>query len=399
MEETILLLVAVALFFYGLLARRIEQADITAPMIFTLLGVVCGPLGLALVSGSPDNSKIFFIAELTLALVLFTDASQVRWKHLGQFNYYPIKLLAIGLPLTILAGAVFAYWLLPLGIVAALLLAIILTPTDAALAQSVMEQKSIDADLRNSVNVESGLNDGIALPILLMALALHTAGSAQELDGAYWGEFILTQLLAGTVIGVAVGRIGSYLINQACEKDWISPVYQRLSSISLAIIAFSLAEVFHGNGFIAVFLAGLFLQTQHEVVIERLKEFGEAEGELLTLAVFFIFGVIFIPMVWPYISWNTFIYAVFSLTVARMLPVWISLIGTQLNIKEKLFLAWFGPRGIASVLYLLLVMEEFGFNQDSETLQTIAATSVLAILMSIFLHGASTKFWIKAFQR
>ncbi|WP_419811304.1 cation:proton antiporter [Bacterioplanoides sp.] len=399
MEESILLLVAVALFFYGLLARRIEQADITAPMIFTLLGVICGPLGLSLISGSPDNSSIFFVAELTLALVLFTDASQVQLKHLGQFEYFPLRLLSIGLPLTIIAGAAFAYWLLPIGMVAALLLAIILTPTDAALAQSVMEQKSINHNLREAVNIESGLNDGIALPILLMALALHSLSGGDQLDGAYWGEFIATQLIAGTIIGVLVGRVGSYLINIACQRDWISPVYQRLSSISLAIIAFSLAEVFHGNGFIAVFLAGLFLKTQHEVVIERLKEFGEAEGELLTLAVFFIFGVIFVPMAWPYINWNTLVYALFSLTLARMLPVWLSLAGTRLNLKEKLFLAWFGPRGIASVLYLLLVMEEFGFDQNSETLQTIAATSVVAILLSIFLHGASTKFWIKAFQR
>ena len=398
MEQPILLLAAITLFVYGLLARKIDQADITAPMVITLLGIACGPLGLSWISLALDDQLIMQVAELTLALVLFTDAAQIRLKQLTSFERFPIRLLGIGLPLTIICGTLIAYWLLPLHWLAALLLAIILTPTDAALAQSVMDKKAINRKLRHSINVESGLNDGIALPVLLMALAVLKLDTIEQLDSYYWAEFIAVQLILGTVIGIAVGRSGGYLINQAHISRWISPMYQRLSSISLAIIAYSLAELFHGNGFIAVFLAGLFMKTKHKIVIERLKEFGEAEGELLTLSIFFIFGAVFIPLAWPYYNWTILLYALLSLTLVRMLPVWISLFATGLPLKHKAFLAWFGPRGIASILYLLLVMEQLSFNIDSPLAQSIFSTAVLTIFLSIFLHGASTSLWIKLFK-
>lgn len=403
MEAQILLLLAATLFGYGLLARKIDQADITAPMVFTLAGIVSGPLMLGWVDTQLSNPGIMLVAELTLAIVLFSDASRIRRRHLIQFERFPIRLLAIGLPLTILCGAVIAHWLLGVSWLFAFILATILTPTDAALAQSVMDKKEIDRNLRRSINVESGLNDGIALPLLLMLLALMTLAGGEQLDGFYWAEFISLQLILGTLSGIVIGRLGSYLINHAHNSRWISPMYQRLSSISLAIIAFSLAEILHGNGFIAVFLAGLFMQSRHKVVIARIKEFGEAEGQLLTLAVFFIFGAVFIPGVWGTITIESVIYALLSLTLIRMLPVWISLTGTKLELKSKAFLAWFGPRGIASILYLLLLLEHTTL-ADAElkkeaALQLLYSTATLTIFISIFLHGASTSFWNRLFRK
>lgn len=403
MEAQILLLLAATLFGYGLLARKIDQADITAPMVFTLAGIVSGPLMLGWVDTQLSNPGIMLVAELTLAIVLFSDASRIRRRHLIQFERFPIRLLAIGLPLTILCGAVIAHWLLGVSWLFAFILATILTPTDAALAQSVMDKKEIDRNLRRSINVESGLNDGIALPLLLMLLALMTLAGDEQLDGFYWAEFISLQLILGTLSGIVIGRLGSYLINHAHNSRWISPMYQRLSSISLAIIAFSLAEILHGNGFIAVFLAGLFMQSRHKVVIARIKEFGEAEGQLLTLAVFFIFGAVFIPVAWRAITIESVIYALLSLTLIRMLPVWISLTGTKLELKSKAFLAWFGPRGIASILYLLLLLEHTTL-ADAElkkdaALQLLYSTATLTIFISIFLHGASTSFWNRLFRK
>lgn len=395
MEEHTLLLAAATLFLYGLLARKIEQADITAPMLFTALGIACGPLGLNWISTELNDELVMIIAEVTLAVVLFTDASQIRLKHLTQFERYPIRLLAIGLPLTIVCGALTGLWLTGLGWLNAVILAIILTPTDAALAQSVMEKKAIDRNLRHSINVESGLNDGIALPLLLLALALSQLGSINQLNTSHWLEFISLQLILGAVVGVLIGRSGSYLINRAHYSHWISPLYQRLSSISIALMAFSAAELLQGNGFIAVFVAGLFMQTRHKIVIQRLKEFGEAEGELLTLSVFFIFGAVFVPLAWPYLSADILLYALFSLTLVRMLPVWLSLLGTGLATKSKLFLAWFGPRGIASILYLLLVMQQTG---NSDNYPLLQATAIVTITLSVFLHGASTSLWIWLFK-
>lgn len=402
MEAHILLLLAATLFGYGLLARKIDQADITAPMVFTLAGIASGPLLLGWVDTELSNPAIRLVAELTLAIVLFTDASRIRLKHLVQFERFPIRLLAIGLPLTILCGAFIAHWLLGVSWLFAFILATILTPTDAALAQTVMDKKEINRNLRRSINVESGLNDGIALPPLLIMLALLTLANDEHLDGFYWAEFISLQLILGTLSGILIGRIGSYLINHAHHSRWISPLYQRLSAISLAIIAFSLAEILQGNGFIAVFLAGLFMQSRHQIVLDRIKEFGEAEGQLLTLAVFFIFGAVFIPLVWGTITTETVVYALLSLTLIRMIPVWISLVGTKLDVKSKAFLAWFGPRGVASILYLLLLLEHTttapnAIAKDAD-LQLLYSTATLTIFISIFLHGASTSFWKRLFR-
>lgn len=399
MAAHVLLLLALTLFGYGLFARKIDQADITAPMIFTLAGILCGPLGLSWIHADIRDHAIMLVAELTLVVVLFTDASQIRRKHLTQFERYPIRLLGIGLPLTIVAGTLVAVWLFDLAWPLAIVLAIILTPTDAALAQSVMDKKEIDKKLRHSVSVESGLNDGIALPLLLLSLAVLKLSNSSELDSFYWAEYISLQLVLGTLSGILIGRIGGYLINQAHLNRWISPMYQRLSSISLAVIAYSTAELMHGNGFIAVFLAGLFMQTKHKVVLSRIKEFGQAEGQLLTLAVFFIFGAVFLPLAWPYLTLPSLIYALLSLTLIRMLPVWISLLGTGLPIKSKAFLAWFGPRGIASILYLLLVMEQTGFALSTEVQQQLFTTAVLAIMLSIFIHGASTSVWSRLLKK
>ncbi|MCH2039448.1 MAG: cation:proton antiporter [Saccharospirillaceae bacterium] len=403
MEAHVMLLLAATLFGYGLLAQKIDQADVTAPMVFVLAGIIAGPMVLGWVDTELSNPAITLLAELTLAIVLFSDASRIRLKDLIQFERYPIRLLAIGLPLTILCGALLAHWLLGVSWLFAFILATILTPTDAALAQSVMDKKDIKRDLRRSINVESGLNDGIALPLLLMLLAFLTLASDEHLDGFYWAETISLQLILGTLSGIVIGRLGSYLINRAHNSHWISPMYQRLSSISLAIVAFSLAEVLHGNGFIAVFLAGLFLQSRHKLVIGRIKEFGEAEGQLLTLAVFFIFGAVFVPVAWGTVTIESAFYAVLSLTLIRMLPVWVSLIGTKLAFKAKAFLAWFGPRGIASVLYLLLLLEHTTFLKDDikkdTDLQLLYSTATLTIFISIFVHGASTSFWNRLFKK
>lgn len=393
MATHVLLLLAITLFGYGLLARKIDQADITAPMIFTLAGVLCGPLGLTWIHTDISDPAIMMIAEFTLVVVLFTDASQIRRKHLTQFERYPIRLLAIGLPLTIFCGTLAAFALFDLPWSLAVALAIILTPTDAALAQSIVDKTEINRNLRHSISVESGLNDGIALPLLLMVLALLKADGDVKLDSLYWAEYISLQLIFGTLSGIAIGRLGSYLINLASNSHWISPMYQRLSSISLAIIAYSSAEMLHGNGFIAVFLAGLLMQTKHKIVISRIKEFGEAEGQLLTLVVFFIFGAIFVPLAWQHISVNVVFYALLSLSLVRMIPVAISLLGTDLTAKEQLFLAWFGPRGIASILYLLLMLQQLNFQITRQAEQQIFATVVVTVLLSIIIHGASTSIW------
>ena len=398
-DGPLLLILAAGLLLFGIFSRRIEQYSVTPPMLFLVLGAISGPLLFNWSSPAIDSGALKTIAELTLALILFTDASQVNRSHLVKFENLPIRLLAIGLPLTIAAGALGAHLLFPTGWEIAILIGIILAPTDAALAQSIFSEMRLSERLRHSITVESGLNDGLALPFLLLALALITATDMSAVDPLFWGNFVFVQIFAGAIIGLASGYTGGTLIEWAGRRDWMDPVFQRLASLALALMTYALAEQFGGNGFVAVFIAGLFLQAQQKIIVQRLKEFGEAEGQLLSLVMFFLFGMIYIPDAIGGITPAVVTYALLSLTLIRILPVWLALAGTGLNLREKLFMGWFGPRGIASILYLLLVIDELGFKEQIPGYETLFPTVVITVTLSVFLHGLSVPFWVKLLRR
>ena len=389
-EQILLLLISSSLLVYGLLARNIERAGISAPMLITLVGIVSGPLILNLVNPELEHHGLKLMAEFTLAIILFTDASQIERAQLLRFEILPIRLLAIGLPLTFVAGWLLAAPILGLSWLAAAWLAIMLTPTDAALAQGMINDTQTDEQLRHTITVESGLNDGLALPVLLFVLALLQAGHYAFLDADEWPLFVIQQFAVGSLMGWLVGRFGGKLVHHASRQRLMLPMFQRLSSLALAMLAYAGAEILGGNGFIAVFLAGLFLKARHTVVIKRLKEFGEAEGELLALLVFFLFGLVFVAEAWPLMQWQHLLYALMSLTVVRMIPVLLALIGSGISWQDRFFLAWFGPRGIASILYLLVAVEQMGYSDSIPEYEGVFATTVLTVLLSIFLHGMST---------
>lgn len=394
LESPLTLILAAAIFAYGLLSRKTADSALTAPMLFTLLGILLGPAVLDWAAPGIESRGVKLLAELSLALILFTDASQIQRSHLVKFEILPLRLLAVGLPLTMIAGTLVAYSLFSSGWLLAALLAIMLTPTDAALARSVFSRQDIDESLRHSISVESGLNDGLALPVLLFVLALLVAGQHGQpagVDHMHWLLFVAQQFVIGTLWGLFTGRAGGWLSETAARRQWMTRLYQRLSAPALALVAYSGAEVLGGNGFIAAFLAGLFLSARHTRVMGRLKKFGEAEGQLLSLLIFFFFGLIFVPDALPAISLHSVIYALLSLTLIRMVPVFISLTGSGLPFRARMFLAWSGPRGIASVLYLLLVMEQLGFTRAAD--REFFATTVLTILLSIFLHGISARLF------
>ena len=398
-NDPLLLILAAGLLAFGLISQRIERLALTAPMLFLLLGVASGPLLFDWSAPAIESSALKIIAELTLALILFTDASQVQRSHLVKFENLPIRLLGIGLPLTMLAGAAIAFILYPGHWQVAVMIGIILAPTDAALAQSVFSASAIKEKLRHSITVESGLNDGLALPFLLLIIAIASAGDLSTVDPWYWGNFLFKQIALGALVGIAVGYLGGYLLEKAGKHDWMDPVFQRLASVALALVTYTGAEHSGGNGFIAVFMAGLFLHAGRTMVVTRLKEFGEAEGQLLTLVMFFLFGLIYVPDALPQITSATILYALLSLTLIRIIPVLLALSGTGLSIKEKLFLGWFGPRGIASILYLLMVVEQLGFAEKLPGYQLLFPTVVTTVVLSIFVHGMSVPFWIRWLKR
>lgn len=383
MMET-LFLIGLCILLFGLISGRIEGSILTPPMFFVALGVMAGRWGLGLAPTSLETSLIDMLATITLVLVLFTDASRIDLSLLRHEHNLPVRLLVIGLPLTILLGFIFAVFLLAgISIWEAGLLAAILAPTDAALGQAVVSNSKVPIRIRQTLNVESGLNDGLALPVILIFLAF----AAGEFDKSTvdWLQFAFMQVTLGPLAGVLVGLIGGQLVLWGKRSGWMNPAFQDLSPLGLSLLAFASADLIGGNGFIAAFCAGLTLGNTARSICERVYEFAEAEGQLLTLLVFMVFGAIMLPDGLQAFHPSHLVYGIVSLTVVRMLPVAFSLIGGRLQKSTIIFLGWFGPRGIASILYALLLLEASDIPQRDVLLSIIATT----VLLSIFLHGVS----------
>jgi sodium/hydrogen antiporter len=383
--EELIFFAALLVFAYGLVSAVADRSPITAPMVFVTVGIAAGPLGLDLLTVDVGSETVQLIAEITLVLVLFTAASTIDLRRLKGEYLIPLRLLAIGLPLMMVLGIIVAAWLFDdaaFWLIA--VMALILSPTDAALAQTVVGSKRVPAEVRDAIGVESGLNDGIALPPIMACIAaVGAAGSSPDLG--QWGAHLLTQIALGLVAGGLIGWIGGMLIDRAAKRRWMEPLYQRLASFALAVLCYSLAEELGGNGFIAAFLGGLMLGTRTPSVRERIREFGEAEGQQLALFVFLIFGLAMVPAVIDHFDLRALVYALLSLTLIRMLPVALSLLGARLGAPTVAFIGWFGPRGIASILYTLILIGELGFDGQERIISVI----VLTVLLSIFAHGIS----------
>jgi len=383
-EYPIFIFAALLIFVYGLFSRLSERSPISAAMVFVSVGIIASPLGLDLIGVGLKAPAVRVIAEVTLVLVLFIDASTINLQSLIREKGLPFRLLFIGLPLTMVLGVVLAVPLFrDMNLWTIALMAFILSPTDAALGLPVITSPLVPDKIKEAINVESGLNDGIALPPILACIGALSVVAAERSDMQYWIGFTLKQFLFGPLLGALVGWLGGLLVDRASKKGWMNPTFQRLAAWSLALMAYALAEKFHGNGFIAAFFGGLMLSVHTPAVRERIHEFGEAEGQQLALFVFLIFGLAVVPKAVPHWDVRAWTYAVLSLTVIRMLPVAVSLKGTKLTSFSIAFIGWFGPRGIASVLYLLIVVSELGLEGFERMLSVI----VLTVLLSVCLHG------------
>lgn len=395
-EHIAFLLAALLTLVYGLFSQLAEKLALTAPMLFMLVGIAVSPLGFGLFDVDFDTGFIQTLAEITLMLILFVDATEIKLSDLRAAGGIPTRLLSIALPVSMVLGFVTGVLLFDdVSLWAIALIALILSPTDAALGQAVIKSDTLPATIKRSISVESGLNDGIALPPILVCIAALSIGNGVSDHSSDWLKFLSLQLTVGPSAGAAVGWIGGKLVEKAVNKQWMSPLFQRLSALSLAILAFALAELLGGNGFIAAFCGGLFLGVTTPAVRERIQEFGEAEGQQLALFIFLIFGMIGVPFAYEHWDIRALVYALCSLTVIRMLPVALSLRGSAADARASLFIGWFGPRGIASILYLLMVIGAIGVTGVEYVLSVI----VLTVLLSVLLHGASAAPLAARFSR
>ena len=384
MESLAFVVVAAGILGFGLISEKVQKSILTPPMAFVAFGLAVSHLGM--VHFHVDEHMIHTLAEITLVLVLFTDASRIDLRLLRQEHDLPVRLLLIGMPLTVILGTLSASWLFPaFTIWEAALLAAVLAPTDAALGQAVVSSPLVPVRIRQALNVESGLNDGIALPLVLVFLSTCASAVPGQGGTEYWLKFAALQVTLGPLVGFLVGGLGGRWVQTASERGWMSHPFVRLSSLGLALLSFAAAEVIGGNGFIAAFCAGLAMGNAARRLSDAIHNFAEAEGQLLTLLVFLIFGASILPELLHHGSGAMWIYAVLSLTVVRMLPVALSLLGMGLRWQTVGFLGWFGPRGIASILFGLLVVESSVLEARDEIFQVVIATVVLSVLA----HGVT----------
>jgi len=384
-NEEVLIVTAVLILLYGSVSKLAERSVITPPMVFMGVGLLMSPVGFGALHVAESNAAVELLAEIALIIILCSDASQIGRVEIAKVKQLPIRLLAIGLPLTMLVGTGLAVLVFPTGafpLAALALLAVLLSPTDAALGQAVINSEEVPEEIREAINVESGLNDGISLPAIF-ALLFALGASLGGIDTDNWLLFAAMQLALGPLAGAAVGIGGGRLIDATSARGWVDPSFQRLSMPAIAMLGYALAESIGGNGFIGAFVAGFMLGVKNPQVRQEMQSFGETEGTALSLIVMLMLGLVLIPGTVEYWTTTTTLYAILSLTVARVVPVSISLFGMRKDILTQLFIGWFGPRGIASILYLLMWVKFLG----SDGYETLIATGVQTITLSVVLHG------------
>jgi NhaP-type Na+/H+ or K+/H+ antiporter len=390
-----LAILAAFVFLYSLVAGWIERTPINGAVVFMAFGLAIGPVGFGLLPMHVDAEAMASLAELTLALVLFSDASNANLGVLKQSIRIPRRLLLVGLPLTILLGfGAGALVFDGLGLLEIAILATMLAPTDAALGKAVVTNESVPSKVRESLNVESGLNDGICVPILLVFLALAaSAGAGSEGGGAsgFALKLVAEEIGIGVGVGVALTLVGGWLLRQFAKLGWVTETWRQLPVVALAMACFALAQLLGGSGFIAAFAGGLLFGWMAGEYKHGLLLAAEGTGDTLALITWVVFGGAVVGQAIAGFDWQVVVYAVLSLTVVRMLPVFLVLAGTGIRTDEKLFMGWFGPRGLASIVFAVMVINAHLPGGD-----IITSTVVCTILFSIIGHGLSANPAISA---
>ncbi len=378
--------IAAVLVVYSLISRRLEGWLVSGPMFFVAAGILLGPDVANVVDLELTSETGLLIAEVTLVIVLFSDAGRIDLAALRENTSLPARLLGIGMPLTIGLGIVAGTLLLTdLEFWEAAIIAAVLAPTDAALGQAVVSDKRVPQRIRQGLNVESGLNDGLSIPFLFLFTGLAVAETQVSTQGSL--SFAGEQIGFGVLVGIAVGLIGGWLVDRAVRRDYMTGTFKQLVMIGLALLAWAAAEAVGGNGFIAAFVAGMTAGRITEVCSEKILDFTEDEGQLLNLVVFFIFGVSAIGFL-DGAGWQVYLYGLLALTLVRMLPVAVSLAGAGFRRSSVAFIGWFGPRGLASIILALIVVEE---EPDLPAVPTLFAAMTVTVLVSIFAHGITAR--------
>jgi sodium/hydrogen antiporter len=382
MNEWALPTIALLLLGYGAVSGRLKTTPVTQAMVFVALGLLVGSRFLDLVDVDAANQFVRHLAEATLTLVLFTDAVRVNLGRLRRESVVPARLLGIGLPLTIVVGTVAGLALFPqLNVWTAAALATILAPTDAALGLPVVSNRRLPSRVRQGLNVESGLNDGVCVPMLIIFLTI-----AQAEEGVGHVEplrVVLEEIGFGAIGGVVAGGLGAWVLRSFAARGWMDGTWKQINAVVTPLLAYTVAAALGGSGFIAAFVAGIVFGATAGAHAEATNFLAEETGELLNAATFLLFGAVLLGPALGGLDWRIALYAVLSLTLVRMLPVTLAMLGAGMRRVTVGFLGWFGPRGLASIVFVLILVEQ----SELPEVPLMLAVVTWTVALSVYAHG------------
>ena len=383
--EWALTTVALALLAVAAVSRRLSGTPITPAIMFVSIGLLVGPEFLDAVDIPSTSVTVRSLAELTLAFVLFSDSSRIDLGKLRREISLPVRLLGIGLPLTIALGALAAAVLFgELTFWEAAILGVILAPTDAALGQAVVTEPRVPGRIRQGLNVESGLNDGICVPLLFAAVAAADVASHIS-DGRSGITLLVEEVGYGVVGGVVGGVLIGAIVLYAGRRELIDGAWRQVIPAAGALLAYGTADALGGSGFIAAFVAGMVFRGVIKRDPEEMNRLTEEVGNVLNGITFVLFGAILLGPALGELTWELALYAVLSLTVVRMVPVAIGMLGSHARMPTLAFMGWFGPRGLASIVFAVILIEESQLPHEDLLVLAI----YLTVGLSVFAHGLS----------
>ena len=380
-----LAILALFIFCYSIIAGRLERTALSGPIIFVFAGLLMGPLGLGWFDGDVSRTELRVVADLTLAVILFIDAANADLAILKRQFRIPSRMLLLGLPGAIFLGTIIASLMFDtLSLFEAAILGTILAATDAALGKGVVTNKAVPDEIRQGLNCESGLNDGLCVPVLFVFIALALGSGTEGGSTMLALELLIEELGIGLVVGLGLTAVGARVLQWCNNKGWVTDIWKQVTVVALAIGCFSVAQSLHGSGYIAAFAGGLLFGFKAKEATHRLVLAAEGTGETLALMTWMLFGAIVIGQSIQHFTWKMLVYALLSLTIIRILPIFLSLTGTGVSTSSKLFLGWFGPRGLASIVFAIIVI-----NKGVPGGKFVAMIVVLTVFFSLVAHGVS----------
>ncbi len=365
---------------YAVVSGLVKRWYLAPALIFVLLGMMLGPFGINVLEGGPDTSTFTVLAQLALTVILFNQAAGLDLSAVVRRREVTFRLLVVGIPLAIALGVVTALLLFPvMPVWEAVCLAAIVAPTEVALIDALLENDRIPERIRHALSAESGFYDGFALAALLAALAL---ASERTDSGANWGWFLVRAELVSVVVGLVVGAVGGWGIGKSRQRGWMSDTWAQLATLAVALVCFQVGEMLHGSGFVAAFAGGLaFAFAARRAGSRPDTHVSDAAGQLLELMVFAMFGGYAVFVGWRDASWRVVVFAVVALFLVRLVAVSLALLRSDLPLRERLFIGWFGPRGIGTLVLGLLVIERGHIEQEPLIIQVVAVTVSLSLVV------------------